>query len=258
MSAPDRTSISGMADLMAAMNNMSAEALSTPLPPLPPVNPSGYRPGMVDPATGQKIEVFDAAVMEDVAMGQAMPMPTRVPITTEDSNAMAKILRAYVDSGAAGDKISSGLDHVSEELYEDSEYNTDLKRALTTSVTKNGVRIGGWEIVSDKARSRYHVVSAESRQQIAKDLYLYEAATALVNLLNDGAMINNYKVQAILSMEMEYSKNIEDAIIHKHAVGRALDRGEDTKLELSKVRFNEAKAKAIAAKRKLMEHIKKI
>ena len=263
MSNPSRNDVNSMADLIRAMGN-PLDALGDLDQPAAPVRmPAFSKPGDIDPHTGLPIEVDDMMGSDDIPAYMAESMEVgrapRVPISSEENSAMAKILMAFHESG--GDRLVNAdetIEYTKNRIIEDSQHMPELKRALQTEITDGGVRIGGWKIISEgsqKTASRYHVVSAESGQQIAKNLYLFEAAEALVDHLNDGCMINNMKVQNILRLEMEYAKHIEDAITHKHACSRAIDRGDDDRLEVAKIRFNESKTKAVAAKHKLLENL---
>jgi hypothetical protein len=264
MTIPSQNDVKGMADLIAALGDVDPFGLTESAAPTPapaPVRnmPAHFQPGDIDPISGLPIEAdFDPSdTMPVVYDSKEHERPQRVPIATEDSAAMANILRAFLDSG--GDKLGGDLENqvstTSATLREDSARMPELRQAIATERTPKGVRVGGWEITTEGNSKKYDVVSVHSGQQIAKNLYLYEAAESLVNYLNDGCMINNMKVQNILRLEMEYAKHIEDAIQHKHACSKALDRGDDTRLEISKTRFNEAKTKAVAAKSKLLEHL---
>lgn len=266
MNPPTQSDVSGMADLLKAMGSGDDlfDVEGAPSTPPPVAMPSFFRAGDIDPISGLPIEA-DAFTYDDVSPEIANTVPVhrapRVPVSSDENSHMANILRAFVESGGEqlARAVDDGVQQTSMILMEDSEAMPDLKRAMATQRTANGVRVGGWQIIAEgeKNSARYHVVSVESNQQIAKNLYLYEAAKALVNYLNEGLMINNMKVQSILGMEMEYAKHIEDAIQHKHACSRAIDRGDDARLEVSKIRFNESKTKAVAARHKLVEHLGK-
>jgi hypothetical protein len=258
MSIPSRDETSGMADLIRALGETSDPfGLTESYAPAMPAMPSVFKAGDIDPISGLPIEAdFDAS--------DDMPIPRggdnmqaheaqRIPIIDSAQQDMKRLMMAM-----SSDALNDGISQVSQHLREDARAMPELSRAMDTQRTSNGVRVGGWQIVVEGEKTsgkKYHVVSVHSGQQIAKDLYLYEAAEALVNYLNNGTMINNMKVQSILRLEMEYAKHVEDAIQYKHACSRAIDRGDDDKLEISKVRFNEAKTKAVAAKRKLVEHL---
>jgi hypothetical protein len=259
MSIPTREDTSGMADLIRALGETSdpfglTESAAPPMPRMPSV----FKAGDIDPITGMAIEAdFDASDDIPVPRGGGDNMQAheaqRIPITDSAQQDMKRLMMALAEDTPT---FSQNVDRVGDHLIEDARSMPELSRALSTERTSNGVRVGGWQIVVEGATSKkYHVVSVHSGQQIAKDLYLYEAAEALVNYMNNGTMINNMKVQNILRLEMEYAKHVEDAIQYKHACSRAIDRGDDDKLEISKVRFNEAKIKAVAAKRKLVEHL---
>ncbi len=244
---------SSMAALIAAMGDGDLGAPSSSAP----VRSNSSMPS-VDPITGQPLEFFGEADLPPEAVVGMDPMSApRVPTSSEDNEAMARILRAFKESGGEdASHLGAAIEKTSAVLMEDMETMPELVRAMATKRTSTGVQVGGWEIVTEK-KDRFNVVSVASGQLIAKDLYIYEAAEALVRMLNEGLMINNMKMQSILLLEMDYAKHIEDAIQHKHAVSRALDRGDDHRLELSRVRFNEAKTKALAARKKLTEHLKR-
>jgi len=231
--------ISGMADLIRALGD-SGDMGIYDAPASTPRLPSVFRPGDIDPISGLPIEAdFSEAdsYMPEATPSEVMRAP-RVPIGSEQQQDMKNLLRTFLESGGDTlDQIDDRMSRTTHMLVEDSDTMPELGRAMSTERLRNGVRVGGWQIVVEGNKAKkYNVVSVHSGQQIAKNLYLYEAAEALVNYLNDGMMINNMKIQSLLLLEMDYAKHIEDAIQHKHACSRALDRGDDNKLEVSKVR----------------------
>lgn len=254
MSIPTIEDKNSMANILRAMGDTSY-LFGNDTPPATPNMPSAFGVGDIDPVTGMMIEDAGGdSVPNWMAESIEMSKAQRVPIISEQQQDMKRLLELFSDGDE--DKIARGVERATSTLLEDSEVMPVVRRAINTERTNDGVRIGGWRIVAEGSKTKkYHVESVHSGQQIAKNLYLYEAAEALVNYLNAGAMINNLKVQNILRLEMEYAKHIEDAIQHKHACSRAIDRGDDSKLEISKVRFNESKVKAMAAKQKLTEHL---
>lgn len=153
-------------------------------------------------------------------------------------------------AGAMGD-ILSRFRTATQELREDALTNDDLLEALQTERTDHGVRIAEWEInVREEPNipgKFYDVIRDEIT--IASDLRLYEAALILTRELNKGKSITSEKVMSVLALEAQYAKNFDDAINYS----RIFKLTEGTKKDVAAARLDEAKAKALDAKRKIKD-----
>lgn len=248
--------------------------------PAPPaMNMTGV--GQIDPFTGEKIEMFDAPSPSydmqpnygfnpgagyqggyDTPSYSTPPMSYGGVPSSEDKASMTDILMRFRDAGGMQmvtemNRLTSGLNQTANNVINDSYDMPELRQALRTSKTENGVRVGSWEITIPRSGSkRYDVSHVDTGEPLAKNLYLYEAAEALVKHLNEGHGINHKKIHHILALEMDFARAMDDAIHHKHQLSRAEERGDDHKLDIAEARLSEAKLQATKAKRALLEYLK--
>lgn len=147
-----------------------------------------------------------------------------------------------------------------EKLVEASANNPEMAEALDTTTNKDGVKIGKWQIrvrtdeSSGKKKKYFDVAHSVSKQVIAKNLYVYEAALALVRYLNKGKPINGPEIQKVLKTEQSYYSHRVDALTHQVNSLKALKRNDHEKSAILETRYQEAKAKAL----KLEEQLRSI
>lgn len=133
----------------------------------------------------------------------------------------------------------------SESFVAESESDRQLRRALSTEKTSNGVRVGSWEIISNAGeRKTWNIRHIKTKDEIASDLCVYEAAQALVHMLNDGRKINDPEVKEVLALEEQYARNLSDAVSYR----RVLRAGSSTtKQAVLEDRFENARGRAANA-----------
>lgn len=209
------------------------------------------------PNDGQKKAMGDIMRAMNAALDNTTDAVT--PISTgsqplRESNAVAPPATGGTDDAKvnAMKSIMNAFKNATANVREDAQTDHVLMEALQTTRTDKGVRISEWEIVINEQEGRagkfYDVVHDEIT--IATDLRLYEAALLLTQELNKGASITSAKVKEILSLEEDFSKNLEDAARY----GRIMKTATGEKAMIAEARFSDAKAKAIRAK----EEIKRI
>lgn len=203
---------------------------------------------------------MDRASIDDMArLMRLMNGETDLPQTT------GRISAPHTSSAPKGDpeveamkvileRLNQASGEVVERLYEEAEHDHELGEALATDTTEHGARIGGWEIrvnevgIGDR---RYDVVNAVTKEPIAKDLFLYEAAYGLVKHLNQGVTINDRRVRHLLRIEEEFVRNRTDAASHKRRRDRLNDQGDEVGAAIAEDRFDESKRRAIIARDRL-------
>lgn len=161
-------------------------------------------------------------------------------------------------------KLMEGMYDTAEDaatsLVEASISDPEIAEALETSVIKGGVKIGKWQIrvrtdeSRGKAKKYFDVRHSVSRQIIAKNLCIYEAALALVRYLNKGKTINGPEIQKVLRLERDYHSYKIDALTHNINSLRAEKRKDYDKAFILETRFKEAAVKA----RRLEEEIRSL
>lgn len=130
----------------------------------------------------------------------------------------------------------------------------DVREALQTEQTATGARIGSWEIVvhdGDDHR-QYDVVHSATREPIAKNLYVYEAAYGLAKRLNEGVTINDKRVRALLRLEEDFAKHRDDAAHFRKRTKSLREKGEDVRAAISEDRYDDAQRRAIDAHERIL------
>src|SRR5690606_26061927 len=98
-----------------------------------------------------------------------------------------------------------------------------------------------------KSRKEYSVVHSESKQKIAEKLIVYEAAHAIVRLLNRGHDFESRKIQEVIDLEEQYFRNRQDAARFKQRFDRCIELGEQAAADVFEARYQTARANALAA-----------
>lgn len=130
-------------------------------------------------------------------------------------------------------------------INDSAKTDRTLRQALVTESTKTGSRIGSWEIV--KHGKMFDVVNTKTREPIATDLMLYEAAVSLARNLNEGISITDKRIRDVLLLEDDFVRNRNDAATYKNSAKVALKSGNDTKAAIAEDRYDGAQARALEA-----------
>jgi len=107
-------------------------------------------------------------------------------------------------------------------------------------------------IPNSDGKTRYEVANINTQQKLIGELKLNETADAIVKLLNRNYSFYSPEVQSVLKLEESYSKHYNDMLSFKRK--NKLEPLE----EIHKVRFEDAKAKAIMIKEELTNFNKKL
>lgn len=123
--------------------------------------------------------------------------------SNSDKDAMKKILQAFYSVGDTA--INDGM-----EIKE-------VRDAYQTEKTPTGIKIGNWYIDcihESKSKKIYNIREEMTNINVFSDLSLYEAALVIVEQFRNGNDENSSIVKRILSLESDYSKYLNDAIIY--------------------------------------------
>ena len=132
----------------------------------------------------------------------------------------------------------------------------ELREALVTEETSDGVRIGNWKIhvkESDTGLKFFDVTNKTTNEAIAIDLTLYDAAHGIAKALNEGEGINSRRIRAILQAESDYSHYRQDAATFKRKIGIAERAGNEQKSAIMEDRFSDSLYKAKLAREKVVK-----
>jgi hypothetical protein len=189
--------------------------------------------------------------MKDImrAVGNAPPAMTDVATGLAEATA----LTGNPDANAMK-VILERFQMAAEDLTEAAKTDVDLRESLYTSKTDSGTRIGSWEIIFKQVDGTriFDLVNVATREPIATDLMLYEAAVSLARCLNDGISITDKRVRDIIVLEDEYVKNRIEAAHFKSHLKHMRSKGKDTRAAIAEDRFDEASRKAIEAQERII------
>ena len=132
-------------------------------------------------------------------------------------------------------------------VISEAPYDRALRDSLNMELTETGVKYGNWEIVVKKIgkRSLYDVIHMESREKIASDLMLYEAAVGLARHLNEDKFVNSRELLEMLRHEQDYASAVNDMVIYKHHLTKT---PRSPRKPIYEARYDVAKRKAITAR----------
>lgn len=155
-----------------------------------------------------------------------------------DKDAMKKILQAFYSVGDTA--INDGM-----EIKE-------VRDAYQTEKTPTGIKIGNWFvdcIHESKSKKIYNIREEMTNINVFSDLSLYEAALAIVEQLRNGNDENSSVVKHILSLENDYSKYLNDAIIYGQILRSKTIN--ETRRMIIEDKYEAAKYKAINIKNQI-------
>lgn len=165
-------------------------------------------------------------------------------VSSRDINAMADVLR----------KLENAVNSTSSNMLEESARDPELKAALNTTATSDGVKIGIYKIQQQLDESRvagkqyYNVINQVTGHVVAHELSLYEAAHGLVKMLNNGLYFNSAPVRQLMEAEAAYTSHKIDAVRFHRAARKQQKMGHEGKSQLMETRKQDSLDKAMLAK----------
>lgn len=165
---------------------------------------------------------------------------------------MAKFLSIVDDEDQTDD--SSGGQIITEENSNSFSNIIDTKekrRALMTESVDSGVKVGKWvikELLHESANGKntktYDIKHNKTGQTILSDLYLYNAALGIVNLLNEGFALNSSSAKHILDLEEKFVSRRNDAMNYKRRYVKEKKLGNSAKASIYETKYYDAVDKA--------------
>lgn len=169
-------------------------------------------------------------------------------VSAEDTLAMKKILEKMYKSA---EKITENIAEVSEF----NDYGRDLIIAKNNTVNignKYEIKVRFSETLGSK-KNFYDIFETGTNKCLCKDLFLFEAAEAIVKLLNRGENILGEKIRKVVFFEQKYVKNRQDAAVFKKRLTESKNKRRDYKIY--EMKYINAKEEALKAKKKIIEII---
>jgi hypothetical protein len=165
--------------------------------------------------------------------------------STDGTDDMKEILRRF-NQGA-----SMSVQRITENEDTDREFHT----ALVTERTKDGVKVGSWEIkvYEDQGNKTYDIVNVKTNEPIARDLTLYESALAITKMLNKNMGINHRHVMEVLTLEDQYARARQEAALFKRKARRMNESQNRFEACVADDRYQESRALALKHKAQIVQ-----
>lgn len=238
---PSSKDIDAMTSIMNAMNgtgpSLKESNISTPASP--GIVAAG---GHIDPISDMKKLIM--AMNGDISLQEEQPRPvieTRSIAESASPSDFNKIFETFGNNDIINNVESST--------------NKELREAMVTAKTDNGVRVGSWEITVEDTNGlkSYTVSNIHTREPIASELTLYDAAKGIASSLNEGMTINTPHIRKILNAEGAYSRARQSAADYRQTMMISESKGNTKRKAIAEDRYNEALRKAKEARLALAE-----
>lgn len=118
---------------------------------------------------------------------------------------------------AAMHDVLAKLENITDDLVHDPEPNQEFRQALQEQRNPRGLSVGSWQIAVHEDAARlagkqyYSIHHTQTQQVIASDISLYETALRVARLLNQGEMVNSWKVRELFEQDDTYTSHKIDA-----------------------------------------------
>lgn len=167
-------------------------------------------------------------------------------VSPEEVNAMSRVLESLNSVG------ESTVSNVVKEAKREPLMEEYVSASLTgDTIKRKNFEIRVREIESFKGNKKvYDIIESSTREVIADDLFLYEAANSIVKYLNKGHNLLSPEVREVIGLEQKYADFRTDAGIFRKRYSEAVRRNPG-KADLYETRFNSARDKALETKKKL-------
>lgn len=169
--------------------------------------------------------------------------------SVQDIDAMRKVLESFNNIG------STVINEVTNPYNNDMEINDLVQTALTGNVKIGNIfeiRVRTMESLRGNKKV-YDIYNSATNECISDDLFLYEAAYAIVKYLNKGYNLLSSEIRNIARLEQDYASLRTDAGIFKVRLTESLKRNDTQRAALFETRFQDAKDKALASKAEIVK-----
>jgi hypothetical protein len=188
--------------------------------------------------------------MNDIEDYSSYDASTAIPSSavTGPSNAEIDAMRRVLESlNKAG---TSAITETLQLAHEQPEINDILNTSFTGKVRIGNIfEIRIREIDSLKGTKKvYDIYNSATGETITNDLFLYEAAFAIVKYLNAGRHVLGSEIRNVIKLEQDYAAARTDAGMFKVRLTENVKRGNRQRVELFEARFQEARDRALRIK----------
>ncbi len=165
----------------------------------------------------------------------------------EESQELGTISDAQSDMKEILRRFQQGASMSVARLTENEDTDRDFQTALVTERTKDGVKMGSWEIkvYEDQGNKSYDIINVTTSEPIARDLTLYESALAITKMLNKNMGINHRQVMEVLTLEDNYARARTEAALFKRKTRRMNEAQNQFEACVADDRYQENRALAL-------------
>jgi hypothetical protein len=184
---------------------------------------------------------------QDQGLEKVLKSPiSYTPVDPNSGAKMKKLKDLFVN------KLDKLAKNTAQNLIREAAFDPAVHKALNThTVVKEdvhgasyGVAVGThaiFPVKNDAGKTRYDVANVTTGQPVAKSIYLYESADAMVKLLNKGYSFYSPEVRDVLMGEETYVKHYNDALTYKRQAQGSKDLINESRFESSLEKAQQAK-----------------
>lgn len=169
----------------------------------------------------------------------------------EDVSEMEKILQNF-------NSVEKSATDTIKELLQETTKDRQLKEALITTKSDDGVIIGAWEIskflregLTKKQETVYHVKNVNTGERVKATFLILESAKSIVRFLNQGVDTDSPQIKQIADLEIQYRRLRARALTEKLSWHRAKKSNDEFKCDLCEAKFDAAKMQALYIKERI-------
>lgn len=189
------------------------------------------------------------------------PLSESVQTSTQldDTGAPGQPSQASINAMA---NVLDKLNKVTQQVIFENKDDPEIRTAVETRRTDDGVKVGGYQITIMTNETRlagkqyYQISHAKTGTVIANDISLYEVASAVAKLLNSSRYVNNFHVRKLFELDDRYTSQRIDALRHRRQQRLAEQRNDTMKLDIATNKYEHALQQAISTKQDIKQAIK--
>ncbi|MCK9529429.1 MAG: hypothetical protein M0R77_02500 [Gammaproteobacteria bacterium] len=185
----------------------------------------------------------------------------------ENYNVSAPVAPPPAMAGDDADQIRRhimAINNLMPDMIEESRSNVELREAIITEkVSDNAIQVGTWKIektlvesVNGKKEPNYHISNVVTKQKL-EPVFVYEAAQAILKILNQGHNLHDKEIDAIMELDEEYQRLRDKALQEKAVWQRAKNNNIEWKQQLYESKFNSSQYQALYIKERIKNYLLK-
>ncbi|MEM5877774.1 MAG: hypothetical protein QXF12_02720 [Candidatus Aenigmatarchaeota archaeon] len=161
------------------------------------------------------------------------------------------------------EKFYYSAEKAAKDLVENSKNNEYMKDLLNSEKDtfkindRYEIKVRFSQTLGEK-KNFYDIYDCVTKNYLSKDLFLFEAAEAIVKLLNRGENILGEKIRKVIFYEQKYTKHRQDAAIYKKRMKESLKKSKLKEYNLYEIKYNNSKEEALKAKKKIIDIINEV